>query len=497
MPHCIIINVSTYLHVCRHPGAYRIAHILRESGWDVEVLDFFYFWQEHQLKEFFQSRITPETKFIGLGFLFLGWSKELQNICSWIKLHYPYVSIISGSASNLKPSSLTNYQSDTKLIDYHVQGFGENALLVLLKYLYNNGPRPKFLIGKEKIIPANTFYPAYPMPDLTILYEQRDYIREDEWLGIEFSRGCKFNCSFCDFPVLGVKADHTRSTDSFLYQVRDAYDRFGVKNYTVADETFNDSTEKITKYADAVEQLNFVPAFSGFIRADLVVSRPQEKEELLRMNFLGHYYGIETFNHASGKSIGKGMDPERLKQGILDIKDYFLKTNRKTYRGAISLILGLPHETIQSLQNTKQWLADHWSDQALLHYVLGIPTGELDVKSKLSTEYSKYQYEFVTQEDINRYDPALVKAYYDWEKYTRGSEVMSWKNENMTVFDAYIVNEEFKKIHQDMKFKPCNWMLSGLTFSGSIEDRVTKFPDESIALEKIKNYISKKINYFE
>ena len=492
MPHSILINVSTTLHVGRLPGAYRIAHILRENNWDVEVVDYFYFWSELEFQQFIDSRITSETKFIGLSFLFLGWSPELQSICTWIKQKYPHLQIISGSASNLKPSSLTNYNSEAKLIDYHVQGFGENGLIALIQYLYSNGPRPKFLIGRDKIIPANTFYPAYPMPDLSIIYEDRDYIAEDEWLGIEFSRGCKFSCSFCDFPILGVKADHTRSAESFLYQVRDAYDRFGVKNYTVADETFNDSTEKIIKYANAVEQLDFTPAFSGFIRADLVIARPNEREELLRMNFLGQYYGIETFNHRSGKAIGKGMDSDRLKQGILDLKKYYLNTHRKVYRATISLILGLPHETIDTLENTLQWLTDNWQDQAFNHYVLGIPTGELDVKSKLSSEYPKYKYSEISKEDISRYDPELVKSYYEWEKFTRGSEVMSWKNENMNVFDAYILNRKFEKTNE--KFKPCNWMISGLTFSGDIENRINELPKEDVALTKVKKYINLKLS---
>jgi radical SAM superfamily enzyme YgiQ (UPF0313 family) len=482
--------------MCRLPGAYRIAHILREHHWNVEVLDYFDFWTESELQNFISSRVTSDTKFIGLSLLFLNWSPHLKSICTWIKQKYPYLHIISGSASNLKTSTSTNYNSNTPLIDYHVQGFGENGLIVLLQYLYSNGPRPKFkfLLGRgDKTIPANTFYPAYPMPDLSIIYEDRDYILEDEWLGIEFSRGCKFACAFCDFPIIGVKADHTRSAESFLHQTRDAYNRFGVKNYTVADETFNDSTEKIIKYADAVEQLDFVPTFSGFIRADLSIARPHEREELLRMNFLGQQYGIETFNHASGKAVGKGMDPDRLKQGLLDLKKYYLTENRKAYRASISLVLGLPHETIETLENTQQWLVDNWQDQALVHYVLGIPIGDLDQKSKLSTEYSKFKYSNLLPEDLAHYDTDLVKSYYEWEKINRGSEEMIWKNENMNILDAYIMNQKFEKISKI--FQPCCWAISGLWFSGEFESRIVSAPNKDLGLTKVKNYINKKLSF--
>ena len=69
--------------------------------------------------------------------------------------------------------------------------------------------------------------------------------------------------------------------------------------------------EKITKFADVVEKLDFVPWFSAYIRADLLIARPRDREELLRMNLTGHYYGIETFNRESGKIIGKGYDTEK------------------------------------------------------------------------------------------------------------------------------------------------------------------------------------------
>jgi len=224
----------------------------------------------------------------------------------------------------------------------------------------------------------------------------------------------------------------------------------------------------------------------------LLIARPHEREELLRMNFLGQYYGIETFNHASGKAVGKGMDPDRLKQGLLDLKKYYLTENRKAYRATISLILGLPHETIETLENTQQWLVDNWQDQAFSHYVLGIPTGELDIKSKLSSEYSKFKYSDLLPEDLAQYDPAVVKSYYEWEKFAHGSESKYWKNENMNILDAYIMNQKFDKM-QDV-FQTDNWAISGLTFSGAVESRIVSVPNEDLALTKVKNYINKKLS---
>jgi radical SAM superfamily enzyme YgiQ (UPF0313 family) len=500
--HGLLINASGTPAFNRSPGCYRIAHILRQNNWDIEVLDFFNYCDDERLYEFFKTRITKDTKFIGISFLFSAWNQRLHNVCTMIKTSFPHIHIISGGNVNLKGHTFNEFGDISKLVDYHFQGWSEIAILVLLKYLYSNGPKPKYLIGhKTKTIPANTFYPAFPMKDLSIIYEDRDFILEDEWLGIEFSRGCKFACSFCDFPIIGVKEDHTVDVEHFLYQVRDAYDRFGVKNYTVADETFNDATEKITKYADGVEQLNFTPTFSGFIRADLLISRPKDREELLRMNFLGQYYGVETFNHQSGKAVGKGMHPDKMKQGLLDIKNYFLNSNRKLYRGTLSLILGLPYETEDTLSSTFDWVYENWRDQSVLYWVLGIPNGEFDVKSKLSSEYSKYNYRTITPEDEAKYDPALIQEFIEVTKNrvvsgTAPSELMMWKNDNMTIFDAYKIQTKFDSIF--FEFTLDNYTLSNLNIDGPAENRFNKYQQDQNAeagIKKISDYLDKKINY--
>ena len=252
MNHGIIFNVTQNPFLSRPLGGHRIAHHLRENNWDIEVVDWANWWQLEQLKEFFKSRYTSNTKFIGFGHLFSMWAPVLEDFCMWIKQRYPEITIISGSS--------VNPAFDSDYIDYYIQGYGELAITVLLNYLFSNGPLPQFNLGvsvNKKIISAIHSYPAYPLSSLMVKYEDRDYIESREWLAVETSRGCMFECAFCNFPILGVKDDHTRDADDFRIQLQDAYDRFGVTNYVVADETFNDRTEKITKFANAVSELSF------------------------------------------------------------------------------------------------------------------------------------------------------------------------------------------------------------------------------------------------
>jgi radical SAM superfamily enzyme YgiQ (UPF0313 family) len=501
MKHGLILSVHQFPFLSRPLGVHRIAHYLREQNWDIEVIDWANHWPLEKLQELFRSRYTTDTVFVGFGQLFSMWPQIMEDFGQWIKTNYPTVTLISGSGVNPAFTS--------RCIDYYIQGYGEYAMVELLAYISGSGPRPVFNLnipGGRKVISAIHNYPAFPMRDLTVRYEDRDFIESTDWLTMEFSRGCMFECDFCNMPALGVKDDHTRAVDNFKEQMRDTYDRFGVKNYVVADETFNDSTEKIIKYADAVEELDFTPWFSGYIRADLLTTRPADKEHLLRMNFLGQYYGIESFNYKSAKIVGKGLKTERLQQGLIAARQYFETHNRELYRGTCSFIVGLPHETRETLENTFSWLTNNWQGQCFNIHKLSIAANDnINLQSGISSNMGKYGYSPMTNEEIAFHeahrlptDPQPFGTFDpEFPSKCTITEVL-WKNEHMNWYTAQeILNGIFAR-KKKLDFRPSCYGLSyKLTDTVAVEDKL-KLGFEDFDAQRnwsIDNYINKKLNY--
>lgn len=430
--HCLLFNFNLQLASnARSLGCYRIAHFLREHGWNAEVIEYAAYWDLERLKQLARSRITDRTRWIGTSHMFSCWNSVMEEFLTWIRQTYPGIRLISGSA--------VNPGFDSSVIDYYIQGYGEYAVLALLRWLFGNGDKPRFnlLAGRgRKVISAIAEYPAYPLQSLMVKYQARDFILPGEWLGIEFARGCKFSCAHCNFPVLGVRGDHTRDAEDCRQQLMDAYDRWGVTGYYVADETFNDRTEKITKFADVVQQLPFEPWFSGYIRADLMIARDRDREELARMGFRGHFYGIESFQHSAAKVVGKGMDSERLKQGLLDARDYFQRTGNGWYRGEISLIIGLPTESIQQFQDTMAWLDQYWADQYVQSHVLLLPQHHADKPNRLANECAKHGFVPMTDAEIQQAQSQYASPSFEkFEKIMVGG-VMKWKNPLMNIYQA-------------------------------------------------------------
>jgi len=441
----------------RSSGAHRVATHLRNNGMDVEVVDFTPFWELELLKEFTRKSVTPKTLFFGFSIFFSFWNQTMTDFTAWLKITYPHIKTIAGGQHLL--------QSRLSHIDIWVDSYGEEAVLALAKSLAGNTLSGiKFsaeFFGDRKVIKALQSYPSYDLGDYSILMERRDFLESWEWLTVEFSRGCKFSCAFCNFPILGLKEDTSRNVFSFEREMKYNYENFGINRYFVADETFNDRVEKITKFANVVERLEFKPFFSGFIRADLL-SKPDMISELARMNFGGQYYGVETFNHNSGKVVGKGLDPEKVKQLLLDSKQFF-KANDLLYRGTVSLIVGLPFDSPEDWRLNKIWLTDNWMDQGLVVFPLVIEDlqnnniQDYTKLSKFSQNLTKYGIRSMGSQDIQRHtDP---HGNHNWKSGGWAKTENLWEHDTMNIFEAEQIANEFQ-LSSVNDFAIDSWCLS-------------------------------------
>jgi len=500
--HSLIFNVFP-LQLKRPGGGHRIATVLREEGWDVEVVDWAAEWQLEELKELVKSRVSSRTVFFGFSSFFAYWNPMLEEFTKWMKQTYPTIPIVLGGQSRPRQKS--------EFIDYYITGYGENAILELIKHFKGTATTPLALdlrFTDKKVIVANHSYVSYPMRKSIIRYELRDYISSDEFLTVEYSRGCMFKCLYCNFPVLGVKGDYTRDADDYIEQLQETYDKWGVTKYIAADETFNDRTDKIIKFADATDKLSFKPFVSGFIRADLLVSRKQDWEHLERLGFLGQYYGVESMHWPSAKSIGKGMHPEKLQIGLLEAKKYF-KRNNGLYRGHISLIAGLPYETEDTLEKTINWCEQNWQGEGMEIWPLEIPINDTyDVPSLLTTKWKEYGYRQKTKNTIMSSSNSMV----DEESYiAHGICNLDWETDTLSFDQCKDLADKFNKRLRDagagIGSLAIQEFSSILTLKETLEleyNQNYKYKDKKISFyiksasdnlkEKIKNYINRKLS---
>ena len=147
---------------------------------------------------------------------------------------------------------------------------------------------------------------------------------------------------------------------------------YGLSNmHLYSDETVNDYTEKLERFAGSIRKLPFKPNMAGYIRGDLLVHKQKDWQMIDDIGLNTQFYGIESFNTPSAKSVGKGMQSGKLQDGLLEYKEHM--KSKGHFQAHLSLIAGLPHETLGTLRETKAWIEENWVGQSSQIMPLWIP----------------------------------------------------------------------------------------------------------------------------
>jgi hypothetical protein len=283
------------------------------------------------------------------------------------------------------------------------------------------------------------------------------------------------------------------------------YEKWGTTNYIIGDDTFNDRDNKIEKLAKAVEVLPFKANFTSFIRADLLISRPQQIELLCRARVWGHFYGIETFHPLAAKCIGKGMDPKRVKEGLLWIRDQF--NNRLgLYRGTIGMIAGLPYEPVSHWYESIDWLNKNWD--SYWYWGLHISKDKDNTtQSDFSVDAEKYGY--VETKNKELLDWAYSKGYNNPDSKGRlnnklDNRPLVWESEWSNFREATEFSEMFMEKYF-FKQKLSNFDMTEYIAKLPLDELLGMTLDEmyikrgysKINRQRIEEYKQKKLNLFK
>lgn len=391
--------------IVRMSGAKKIANVCEGLGWDVDVVDYFYDWSDHNLEALCLKLINENTKWVGISYTFLSYDPErVERFILKLSTFKNDLIVIMGGNSNFRDTYFS--------ADWFVSGYAEEAIVKILDYEFGNGVVPMHSkLHDGRYIDATKNYTSAAAPSYSVHYNEKDYLTPNDILTIEFSRGCRFKCSYCTYPFLGIKEDTTALEENIYAELNENYQKWGIKNYIVADDTLNDRTSKLIAIRNVVSRLSFKPTFAAYVRADLFKSHPEQYELLAECNVQGQFYGIETFNHKAGASIGKGLHPDIVKDLLLKGREYFTK-HMSYYRGNNSFIIGLPYETEEDIFETVRWNNEYWYDQATMMFTLMISTSGSYI-SAFGQDLSKFGYEQLP--GVQSIGQSLDKVLINWK----------------------------------------------------------------------------------
>jgi hypothetical protein len=351
-------------------GAYAIANELRTQGYQVLVVNYITYIESSFIEKIIEKFVSEETLFLGYSsslfidtrstkdpeFNFLPWEVDFfKKINLLAKKKNPNLQIVFGGANTKRMTRQNLKYNDSLGVDYVIHGYSESMILDFVKKLESNEPQQissKF--NKLKEIDYDFKGENFNFRNSLHNWAFEDFIAQGEALPLEVARGCIFKCKFCAYPLLGKhpKDDsYIKLEENIKTEILENYEKFKTLSYFIVDDTFNERTDKIEimlRIRDSVKlDLNFV----GYNRLDLIARRPEQINLLKNLNFNGLFFGIESMNYESAKSIGKGLRPEKIKETLYKFKDEFPESNITA-----GFIIGLPHENEETLQSWIPWL---------------------------------------------------------------------------------------------------------------------------------------------
>lgn len=233
--------------------------------------------------------------------------------------------------------------SDVPDGDIAVVGEGELALLDICDRKRDGLPQEK-VIRKEYVKSIDSF--PYPDRDLIDIKGYRYFIDGHLATTIMTSRGCPYSCGFCANNAWG-KTLRMRTPEKILGEVKLLINKYGYDSFMFFDDTMTVNKKRMLRICELLKPLCI--KYRCFIRSDTV-----NREVLQAMKDSG--------------CVEVGVGIESGSQRILDIstKSETVETQRKSVKMCHDLglrvkgfiIIGLPGENRESIQETKELLDD-------------------------------------------------------------------------------------------------------------------------------------------
>lgn len=164
-----------------------------------------------------------------------------------------------------------------------------------LKHIYTSHLRPDI---------TQTPIPLWPLINLS------DY----STMSVQFSRGCPFNCEFCDIVIMNGRIPRTKTPDQLITEFQAIYDAGWRDSVFVVDDNFIGNKSKVKEMlAKLIEwQKSHKYPFKLLTEASTNLADDQELMQMMSAaNFNAVFLGIETPHVDSLKECGKFQNATR------------------------------------------------------------------------------------------------------------------------------------------------------------------------------------------
>jgi radical SAM superfamily enzyme YgiQ (UPF0313 family) len=182
-------------------------------------------------------------------------------------------------------------------VDHFILNEAEITLPLFLEDLAAGRPKPLYTSGKRPDI-TQTPVPLWSLID----------INNYATMSIQYSRGCPFNCEFCDIIIMNGRIPRLKSPAQVQREFQALFDAGWRKSVFIVDDNFIGNTKQVKQLLPpliAWQREHRFP-FTLLTEVSANLARDEELMQLMSAaNFFKVFLGLETPNHDSLLKCGK------------------------------------------------------------------------------------------------------------------------------------------------------------------------------------------------
>ena len=347
-----------------------VAALMEQEGVDVDIIDM----NAEQLS--YQEALERLNKFSPDLLGFTTTTMSFHPVIKWInkfKKDTALPVIVGGEHVGLYPYETMSHAS----IDYCIVGEAELPLPEFIRAFREGRPfngikslgfRSAGEIVIDRTLQTVNDLDSVPFPARHLikneLYENI-LTRNKNFTAMISSRGCPFNCSFCNANHQLYRA---RSPKNFVDEIELNLNKFNIHNFDVYDSTFTADRKRVIDICDEIHLRKLDIGFTIRSRVDVV-----DKEMIDKLKSAGCYgimYGVESSNPEILQMMNKGILP-----------DLTAETIKYTHQSGMETLgffmFGFPGETHETIEDTIRFSLELPLDYAQFTVLVPFPATDI------------------------------------------------------------------------------------------------------------------------
>jgi anaerobic magnesium-protoporphyrin IX monomethyl ester cyclase len=410
-------------------GLLYIASALRNKGHEVKIIDAeeknLNLEQLGELSNNFQPQI------IGISTTTPAFRKARET-AKYFKSIMPNISVVFGGPHL---ASFPKISLEFEEIDYGVIGEGEITICELMDALERK-QSPEKIKGivfrkNNQIIQTepremiqNLDEISLPAWDLIDVKKYQGVMSKKAFATMISSRGCPYNCFWCDPEGRFGKIFRGRSANNILKEIELLHSQYQIKEILFYDDTFTVDRERIVGLCNKIIDKNWNLIWECRTRVNLV------DEELIKLMARAGCcrirFGVESGNDEILKFVRKNITKDQARKAFFWSKKYKIET-------FAYFMLGLPTETEQTMQET------------------------VDFAMELKPDYAMFSPTLVFNQGNDMFKWAAENGYIDkdyWIRYALGENLETYPVLNTPQLPKEKIIEFTKKAYRKFYLNP-------------------------------------------